>query len=199
MEFNIRPYHPSDITSLYRICLITGDSGKDASNIYYDPDLLGHIYAAPYVVYEPDLCFVATNSDKPYGYILGTRDSVQFFEKCEKEWFPILRNQYDLPSEEDDSKEAIIIRRLHQKFEAEPDLKNYPAHLHIDLLPQAQGHGLGRKLIEVFIERLGDLNVKGLHLGVGKKNENAIKFYKRVGFEMFKELENAIIFIKNLK
>ena len=84
MAFKIRPYHASDFTSLYRICLKTGDSGKDASNLYSDPDLLGHIYAGPYVHFEPDLCFVTTQSDKPYGYILGTRDSQTFYEKCER-------------------------------------------------------------------------------------------------------------------
>ncbi len=198
MNFTIRQYHPSDLTSLYRICLKTGDSGKDACNIYSDPDLLGHIYAGPYVLFESDLCFVVTDSDKPFGYILGTRNSEKFYDKCEQEWFPILRNQYVLPNEEDNSKQAIIIRRLHQKFETEPNLEDYPAHLHIDLLPEAQGHGLGRKLIEVFIDKLKELNVKGLHLGVGKKNQNAINFYERVGFFMFKELDHAIIFAKKL-
>jgi ribosomal protein S18 acetylase RimI-like enzyme len=199
MDFNIRKYHASDLTSLYRICLKTGDSGTDATHIYNDPDLLGHIYAAPYVVFEPNLCFVATSSDKPFGYILGTRDSNEFYDRCEKEWFPILRNQYNLLKDENKSKEAAIIKRLHQKFEVDPELDDYPAHLHIDLLPEAQGYGLGRKLIEIFIDKLQELKVKGLHLGVGKKNQNATKFYERVGFDLFKELENALIFTKNLE
>lgn len=198
MSFNIREYHPSDLTSLYRICLKTGNSGKDASVIYNDPDLLGHIYAGPYAVFESDLCFVVTNSDKPFGYVLGSRNSVKFFERCEREWFPILRIQYNPPDDKDNSQQAAIIRRLHQKFEADPELIDYPAHLHIDLLPDAQGQGLGRKLIEVFIEKLRELNITGLHLGVGKKNQNAIKFYEHVGFFKFKELKNAIIFAKKL-
>ena len=142
MKFKIRPYHPSDLTSLYRICLKTGDSGKDATELYTDPDLLGHIYAAPYAVFEPELCFVSTRIDKPLGYILGTKDSTKFFERCEKDWFPLIRNQYQLPAEEDNSVEAIIIRKLHQKFQTEPGLEEYPAHLHVDILPEGQGFGL---------------------------------------------------------
>ena len=57
MDFAIRPYHPSDLCALYRVCLLTGDSGQDASQLYRDPELLGHIYVAPYAVFEPDLCF----------------------------------------------------------------------------------------------------------------------------------------------
>lgn len=199
MDFTIRPYHPSDLTSLYHICLKTGDSGKDASKIYSDPDLLGHIYVGPYAVYEPELCFVVTDSDKPYGYILGTKDSKKFYKKCENEWFPVLRNQYPIPAEDDKSQQAAIIRKLHRIFEDDTDLVDYPAHLHIDLLPEAQGYGLGRKLIEVFADRLRDLKVKGLHLEVGKKNEGAVIFYERVGFKMFKELEYSIVFAMELK
>ncbi len=71
-------------------------------------------------------------------------------------------------------------------------------HLHIDLLPEAQGHGLGRKLIQVFIDRLRELNIKGLHLEVGKKNKGAIKFYERVNFKAFKEFEKSIVFTMKL-
>ena len=63
MSFKIRNYHPCDLVSLYRICLLTADSGGDASHLYSDPDLVGQFYAAPYAVYEPELCFVVTNSD----------------------------------------------------------------------------------------------------------------------------------------
>jgi ribosomal protein S18 acetylase RimI-like enzyme len=198
MGFKIRPYHSSDFVSLYRICLKTGDSGKDASNIYTDQDLLGHIYVGPYAVFEPELCFVVSKSDKPYGYILGTRDTQKFYEKCEKEWFPLIRNQYQLSDDEDKSVEATLIRRLHQKFEAEPGLEKYPAHLHIDILPQGQGFGLGWKLMKTFMDKLRELKVKGLHLGVGKKNQNAIKFYKHIGFQVFKEYENHLILILDL-
>ena len=198
MAFTIRNYHPSDLPALYRICLKTGDSGKDATEIYSDPDLLGHIYAAPYAVFEPDLCFVATKSDKPYGYILGTKDSQKFYQWCEKEWFPVLRNQYSLPDEEDNSAESNIIRKLHRKFEAEPGIEEYPAHLHIDILPEGQGFGLGWRLMKIFMDKLRELKVKGLHLGVGKKNLNAVKFYKHIGFKVFKEYEHHLILVINL-
>ena len=43
----IRRYRSGDLRDLYRICLRTGKSGDDATALYRDPDLLGHIYAAP--------------------------------------------------------------------------------------------------------------------------------------------------------
>jgi hypothetical protein len=114
MQPEIRPFHPSDLSSLYRICLQTGDSGKDATQTYKDPDLLGQFYAAPYAVLEPELCFVLTCSGRPCGYIIGTKDSQKFYERCEQDWFPVLRERYLMPADEDTSADAHIIRLIHQ-------------------------------------------------------------------------------------
>ncbi len=194
MTTAIRPYHPSDLSALYRICLQTGDSGKDASAKYSDPDLLGQFYAAPYAVLEPELCFVLTCSGKPCGYIIGTKDSQEFYRRCERDWFPVLRERYPMPAKDDTSADAHIIRLIHQGHVPNPDLSDYPAHLHIDILPQGQGKGMGRRLIETFVEELRRQHVKALHLQVGKSNENAVQFYQRVGFHIIKEYERAIAF-----
>jgi hypothetical protein len=36
----IRPYRPSDLDALYRICLLTGDEGQDATSLFADPHLV---------------------------------------------------------------------------------------------------------------------------------------------------------------
>jgi ribosomal protein S18 acetylase RimI-like enzyme len=182
MPITIRPYHPSDLYSLYRICLQTGASGDDASQMYRDAELLGHIYVAPYAVLEPDLCFVLTHDGAPCGYILGTRDSAEFADRCEREWFPVLRARYTLPPPDDQTPDAQMIRSIHKRRRTDQDLAAYPAHLHIDLLPIAQGQGWGRRLMSTFLERLRALDISGVHLGVGARNHRAIRFYERVGF-----------------
>src|SRR5699024_8418500 len=58
----------------------------------------------------------------------------------------------------------------------------YPAHLHIDLLPETQGAGLGRRLIETLVDELTTREVPGLHLGVDPRNTSAASFYDRLGF-----------------
>jgi ribosomal protein S18 acetylase RimI-like enzyme len=189
-DFQIRPYHPSDLTMLYRICLLTGDSGQDASQLYQDPELLGHLYAAPYAVLEPTLCFILTHLEAPCGYVLGTKNSEDFWGRCEQEWFPILRKRYPHPAENDSSKDARLIRSIHrdQRGSSYPD---YPAHLHIDLLPIAQGQGWGRKMMATFLDKLRDLNVSGVELGVGKRNSRALGFYEVMGFVRLEETERS--------
>jgi len=58
----------------------------------------------------------------------------------------------------------------------------YPSHLHIDLLPTAQGRGRGRALMERLLEALRRDGSAGVHLGVAAANARAIGFYEHLGF-----------------
>ena len=198
MKVDIRPYHPSDLTSLYRICVQTGDSGKDATHLYKDSDLLGHVYAAPYAILEADLCFILTVDSIPSGYILGCRNSEQFFKNSMNNWFNMLQNKYPKPKSTDTSKDAAIIKILYSGHIFKEELSVYPSHLHIDILPIAQGFGMGRKLINTFTDKLQDLQVKGVHLEVGKTNESAIAFYNKTGFHRIMEYDYSIAFAKSI-
>ncbi len=63
-----------------------------------------------------------------------------------------------------------------------PQLAGWPAHLHIDLLPDHQGKGHGRALMERLFESLRDAGVRGVHLGMVPTNVKARVFYERIGF-----------------
>lgn len=194
MSFAIRPYHPSDLCALYRICLLTGDAGADARHMYRDEELLGHCFVGPYAVLEPDLCFVLLHQGAPRGYILGTRDSPAFHQQCEQEWFPVLRARYPLPEPTDQSPDAHLIRRIHAGVPADPNLAAYPAHLHIDVLPIGQGQGWGRAIMQAFLARLRVLQVRGVHLGVARRNTRAVAFYERMGFRPIVVTDGGIVF-----
>ncbi len=194
MAFLIRSYHPSDLCALYRICLLTGDNGADASRMYHDPDLIGHYYAAPYAVYEPDVCFIATYNGSPCGYILGTRDTSAFHARCEQDWVPILRERYPLPDAADTLPDAHMVRAIHRGIGIDENAAEYPTHLHIDILPVGQGQHLGQELMQTFLKRLREFDVPALHLGVGKRNPRAVRFYERAGFHIIEENGGGITF-----
>ncbi|MFT3830128.1 MAG: GNAT family N-acetyltransferase [Opitutaceae bacterium] len=184
MEFAIRPAAPADLPVLYRICLATGDAGGDATRLYADPELLGHYFAAPYAVLEPESCFVLTAGGEVCGYVLGTRDAAAFAARAEREWFPAMRARLPRPREDDISNDATLIRLIHRGFAVEPELCEFPAELHIDLLPEAQGRGWGWRLIERFCAAVGSRGSTGVHLGVSERNRGAIAFYERIGFTL---------------
>ncbi len=192
-RLRIRPFESKDMPRLYHICLLTGQDGGDASGTV-DDNILGAIYAAPYATFEPDLCFVLDAGGQAIGYVLGTRDSKQFADRCQREWWPPLRKKYPLLDANDQSRMASLTRSIHQGYVA-PDIHNsYPAHLHIDLLPAGQGRGYGRELIMHFCETLARMKVPAVHFGVSKINEPAMGFYEHLGFHMIDSTERSVHF-----
>jgi len=57
----LRQFQSEDLSVLYAISLETGHLGGDASHLYGDPRLIGHIYSAPYALLDPDLVLVAAD------------------------------------------------------------------------------------------------------------------------------------------
>ena len=74
----------------------------------------------------------------------------------------------------------------------------YPAHLHIDILPEYQGQKVGTALMSALKEKLVSDNIKGVMLCVGKGNVRAIEFYKKNGFKVIFKLFGAVFMGLNL-
>jgi ribosomal protein S18 acetylase RimI-like enzyme len=180
----VRPYDPADLDRLYEICLRTGASGEDASDLVADPRLFGELYAAPYGVLEPEHAFVVDDgAGRAVGYALGALDTRAFEARCEAEWWPDLRARHPLGSGGTDLDE-LLIAMLHARHLADDDVvAGHPSHLHIDLLPEAQGGGWGRRLMEVMHGALRAAGSPGVHLGVSARNHRALGFYAHLGYE----------------
>ncbi|GHS89166.1 hypothetical protein AGMMS50218_14780 [Actinomycetota bacterium] len=98
---------------------------------------------------------------------------------------------------DDGMQDAVLVRRLHHPEEIAPAdvLAQYPAHLHIDLLPRAQGGGLGRRLITALADALRERGVPGVHLGVEARNTGARAFYARIGFTVAHQDEGGALLV----
>lgn len=177
---NITIEHPTinDLYELEEICLLTSDSGKDGTHLYSDRRLIGQIYLTPYVLYDPTCCFVAKKDNKCIGYIVGCYDSREFYQYLNNEFLPIIRNRFTKAITEND-KAVINMIQNGVEYEIYPQ---YLSHLHIDILPEAQGLGLGRKLIDTFTKNLKGQGYNSVHLGVSNTNKSAQGFYKKMGF-----------------
>jgi ribosomal protein S18 acetylase RimI-like enzyme len=182
----IRPYRPGDRDALYAVCIRTGDAGRDATTLYRDPRIVPDIFIGPYLQLEPELAFVlAGPGDRPVGYIVGTADTPRFVTAYQREWAPRVAGRYPQPEARGSGQDRDTerIRQLHHpEWMLRDDLAGYPAHLHIALLPQAQGQGAGRALIGIFLGALRSAGVPAVHLSVNAANTNAQAFYYRCGF-----------------
>jgi ribosomal protein S18 acetylase RimI-like enzyme len=182
----------ADLPGAYRVCLLTGDGGDDASGQFRNPDLLGHVFVGPYVVGEPELALVAADRDGVAGYCLAARDTRAFAAWAEAAWWPPLRAAY--PRRNEATRDSEIIDLLFDPPVAEPGVVDaYPAHLHIDLLERARGTGTGRRLIERQLLQLADAGARAAHLTVGATNSNAIAFYEHLGWQVLRRGDGELV------
>jgi ribosomal protein S18 acetylase RimI-like enzyme len=186
-DFHIRLARPDDQAATYYVCLKTGDFGRDGEPFYRDdPDALGRIFVGPYLVYEPDLSFVLEDNQGVCGYAFGSLDSHAFYHRYEQEWRPRLCEEFTMPQGDPATwtRPQMVHSWYHQPDYYCPEpYAEYPSHMHIDLLDRAQGHGYGRRMMELVMEKLRDRGSPGAHLGVSIQNTPALGFYTRLGFQ----------------
>ncbi len=181
----LRRFRAEDVAAVYDICLRTGLSGEDATGHYADPDLLGHLWAGPFLAIEPEHCLVVEDSGAVAGYCLATADTRRFEAACRQRWWPALRSRHDDPPGDRGnwSRDEVLAHLVHHPPVApEAVVARHPAHLHVDLLPRLQGRGLGREVMTAMFALLATDGATGVHVGVGPGNTRALGFYDRLGF-----------------
>jgi ribosomal protein S18 acetylase RimI-like enzyme len=182
----IRPARSGDEPGAYHVCLKTGDHGQDGERFFEeDPDALGRIFVGPYLAFEQALSLILEDEQGVSGYALGALDSRAFYARYDAEWRPKLCARFPAPA--GDRRGWTRVQHVHQSYHC-PDYfcpepySAYPSHLHIDLLPRAQGRGFGRRMLEQIMDTLRRRGSPGAHLGVSSRNTRAVGFYERLGF-----------------
>jgi ribosomal protein S18 acetylase RimI-like enzyme len=170
-----------------RVCLLTSNNGGDGTGIFRDPRMPGDVYAVPYAILEPSLALVAETSEGVHGYSVATLDTKEFGGRLEREWWPAMRARYPEPPPDRDgdlsAQERTALGNIHHTWVPGEDVPSgYPSHLHINLLPNLQGRGVGRRLMEALLSRLREQGSPGVHLGTHLTNVRAVGFYRHLGF-----------------
>ncbi|MBM3824033.1 MAG: GNAT family N-acetyltransferase [Verrucomicrobia bacterium] len=185
-SYRIRAARPDDRPATYRVCLETGDAGRDGTSLFQDdPEALGRFYVGPYLQFEPRLALVLEDDTGVCGYALAVLDSRPFYRRFEEEWLTELRRQFPEPS--GDPTTWTPARKMHWEYH-HPSIHlpkpyaHYPSHLHIDLMPRAQGHRLGVRMMDILLGELRRLGSPGVHLAMHPGNHRALHFYGKLGF-----------------
>lgn len=171
-NITVRPLQSSDKADVECICITTAppELCKNENMREYTLNMYNRYYTR--VVSHS---FVAVNSqDKPIGYILCAPDynlyKKDFFRNELKEIRKLGIGKYLF------SRSEVLFYKKYSK--------EYPAHLHIDILPEYQGMHIGTNLMNTLLEYLKDKGVKGLMLSVAPQNKGAIAFYESCGFNV---------------
>lgn len=169
-SISIRSYRAQDADAMRHVCVRAGAQPLQQPNM---KKLILTAFCDYYIEQEPSNCFVAVDvNDQVVGYILCA-------ENAEK-WRSVFQSEYI------ERETAEQIRKFLEGSCASPlqYAKEYPAHLHIDILPQYQRMGLGTRLMDVLVSHLKNKGVPGLMLSVSSDNEKGIGFYTKYGFSV---------------
>lgn len=196
----IRKCAQEDEEEILNICYKTGYMGEEMqpTNKFNDVELFGYLFCHYYVWYEINNCFVAVdkNTRKVVGYILGTLNSKKQekafkYKMIYKIAFRIL---FSTIWKNHESFQTVMhfIKNLDLKDDPKDLYEKYPAHLHINILPEYQHSGIGNMLIDTFETHVKSHNVKGIHLRTSSYNEKAVPFYKKKGYKVIHENESKL-------
>lgn len=167
-----------------------------------DPDVLhigSFLWCRDYLYLTTDWCFVLDDGNgTAKGYMICAPNTQDFVTRYKDQFWPVVaRHGISDPTNETTKGEGLAFefRKLvydprHMLQADYPDLlKDYPAHLHIDILPSHQGQCWGQRMLAKLLQELRGAGIGGIHLGMDAGNHQAHKFYDRVGFQRFYGME----------
>lgn len=139
-----------------------------------------------YTRYEPESLFVAEAEGKIVGALLGcvhTARHEKFYQRRVRPYLILswLTGAYGSPFWA-----ITVIRTELAGREVTPprvDREQYPAHLHIGVLPSWRRQGIGMALMDRFTEYLRQKGVTGFHLYASSYHPMGMAFYRKLGLE----------------
>ena len=191
-EFLVRPYRQQDRAGVRAIYGLDEFARPHLQARYprmgtFLADSMAHYYDL-----EPASCFVALAGEQVVGALLGALDS----GRCEANY-----RRYTRP---------LLVRRLlrgvygwpgwlwatwrtewaNRKTEfLQPDLRRYPAHLHIGVPPGWRRRGIGTALMERFVDYLRQNNAAGFHLFASSFHPLGVAFYRKLNLQVLGQFD----------
>lgn len=177
----IRAFDPADRAAVYEVCVRTADAGRGLVGELVDDDLPADVYVAPYLAFDPSLALVLARDGRPVGYLVGTTHTGVFADWYETNWIPLIARKYRGVPADSRSTRYVTAGLSVERFRLD-DFVARSAHLHMNLLPEAQGHGYGRALLTRFAGVLAVRGVQEIHVTTSAGNPSARHFYEHLGF-----------------
>jgi ribosomal protein S18 acetylase RimI-like enzyme len=183
----IRKFSKKDRKAVRRIACETAFWGSSRHEFFEDDEILADLLTKYYTDYEPYYCFVAAYNDSVVGYLTGARNvsvmnRVFYFSIIPKLILKSIGRGFFIKK----NTTEFLLHCLSSLFKGEfsaPDFSSkYPATLHINFNRDFQNLGIGRNLINKYLDFLKEEKVKGVHFGT--TSEGAKIFFTKMGFKL---------------
>jgi GNAT superfamily N-acetyltransferase len=151
-------------------------------------EVFADLWTAYWTDYEPEHIWVAEFDKKVIGYIFGGIDTRRQEEITFKKMMPKIILKTFVTNCVWSAKTRKYIRYVFRSYRRGelniPNLsRDYPAHLHTNILDGYRGIGLGKKMMQNWMNHLREHKVPAVHLVTTTSNKIAVPFYKHLGFK----------------
>jgi ribosomal protein S18 acetylase RimI-like enzyme len=187
-DHQVRPFQKDDREAVFYIASETAFFGAPLEAFLDDRRLFWDIFYSYYTDMEPEHGWVACVDGEVVGFLMGCEDTDSRQKRWRAKILPwevgkILIGRYRIGRLTVRYIYRLAMAALQKEF-AHPDLQRYPAHLHINILDGYRGYGLGKALMQAYLEQLRQAKVRGVHLMTTNLNQSALRLYERLGFHL---------------
>ncbi|PJH74608.1 MAG: hypothetical protein CO064_11120 [Anaerolineae bacterium CG_4_9_14_0_8_um_filter_58_9] len=187
-ETGIRPYASADRAAVFRIAADTAFFGAPVEAFLEDRDLFCDLFYRYYTDLEPEHAWAAYADDQVVGFLMGCVNTPVQRRLWARKILPVaigraLRGKYRLGARAGRYAWGMAEGALRGEL-LRVDWRQYPAHLHVNVATAWRGHGLGRRLIEAYLNQLRQLGVPGVYLDTTDMNPAACRLYEKMGFRV---------------
>lgn len=184
----IRNYQATDRDAVKKIACDTAFFGEPVEALIDDRELFFDAFYAFFFDHETETCWVAEHKGIVVGFLAGSVDAHRQQEWSTFHIYPgiawdLIRGKYTIHRKT----LKYVVDLIGQAIKGElpyTDIKRFPAHLHINVLSESRGLGIGRKLLEAYHKQLRSQGVKGVHLHTTDQNISACILYEKVGYHI---------------
>ncbi len=184
----IRPFQSPDRTAVYEIFGLTAYHGRSCDFFFDHKEWLAELVVDTYLDFEPSACFVAEKNGRIVGYLTGTLDTIQMHRVWIRKILPRLCLHFvswgvwKFPRTWRFFWKAILSALKKEGRYPREVREEFPAHLHINILPRFHRQGLGQLLVARFVEYLREKNVWRVHARTSRP-DGRHPFFERLGFK----------------
>lgn len=190
----IRHLSLQDRNAFLKLGADTAYFGAPIEAYFDDRNLFLDAFYTYYTDIEPGYSWVAVAGGSIVGFLAGSADPQKYKKGIYKKIIPLvlgrmITGKYQIQRKTWNYPLGLLWSEV--KTRSKPvDLKHYPAHLHINLSAERRSQGVGKSLINHYLDQLREGQVPGVHLNTTSQNSVACQLYEKMGFYLFSKHPN---------
>ncbi len=191
--WTIRRYQPSDRSAVRQLAGDTAHFGDPVERFFDAREAFLDAFANYYTDVAYNYLWVAYDGGDLIGYLMGCPDTYNYATWFRSNIRRVSWRVITLRYRNVFTRKSLgYLRRYWRLRVPYIDLSPYPAHLHINTRADRRGAGVGRALMQAYLDQLRSENVPGVHLETTSENKIAVAWYEKLGFQRLQSVPTDV-------